>query len=370
MTRIDSMSNLPGGGLNEPGAGLQGQPQASGTLQGQVIVPTTAESVLTDAAEEITMAHSEKAEEKGIEKRKLDAATHAQLIRIEDIHKLLEEAHAQKDQATMLALAKRLLAQSGNQARQEARDAFQEPVKQYLGLQYALDYATQAGADEATLHNLQDALEELMLDAGPRIHAGLNSMQALGQATQSAEQVEAIQATYTDMVLGRATLADTLSGLLEQFNERDFAKGLAGMIRALGDDLSATRPSTEPARLQSLVSDLYQLEVTHTLLERCHEVSVVLQREHGKPPLDASQMLQKVIGLTTERWINANAFTRLAEGAGCADFSSQIRFLTEMKGVLRDLPVKIFADADSRQSMIIALQDALDVAIDREEEQL
>lgn len=361
----------PPGGHHDLGAGLQGQSQqASGKLQGQVIVPTTAQSVLTNAAEEITLAHSEKAEEKNIEKRKVETASHTQLMRIEDIHKLLEDAHSDKDQAKMLALAKRLLGQGGHNARQEARESFQDPARQYLALQYALDLAGQSDVAEEIIHNLQDALEELVLDAGPRINAGLNTMQAVGGVTHSAEQVEAMQASYTDMVLGRATLADTLVGLLEQFGDQDFGKGLNGMIRALGDDLSAARPSTEPARLQSLVSDLYQLEVVQTLLERCGEVSAVLQREHGKPPMDAAIMLRKVVELTNERWVNANQFTRLAESLACTDFASQIRFLTEMKGVLRDLPVKVFADADNRQALMTALQDALDSAIDREEEQL
>src|SRR5690554_8214749 len=115
-------------------------------------------------------------------------------------------------------------------------------------------------------------------------------MQAIGGATGSAEDAQALQAAYSDLILGEVTLGDTLGRMLEQFGEEGFEKGLAGMLRALGDDLSAARPSTEPTRLQALVGDLYQLEVTQTLLERCHEISGILQREHGTDVMPATQL--------------------------------------------------------------------------------
>ena len=360
----------PPGGQTPLGAGPQGQPQASGNLRGEFVIPTTAESILTDAAEEITFAHSEKAEEKNLEKRKIDPNTHERLMRIEDIHKLLEEAHAERDQAKMLALAKRILNLGGIGAQQQARESFADPARQFMALHYALELAQQEGAAQSVIDRIQDAIEELVLQAGPRIDAGLNSLGALGAATTSAESVEALQAAYTDMVLGQASLADTLNSLLEQFDGRDFAKGLQSMIRALGDDLSATRPSVAPERLQALISDLYQLEVTQTLLERCDEVSAVMQREHAKPPAAPAEMLRKLVELTNERWVGANQFSRLAEQFDYRDDTAQIRFLTELKSVLRDLPVKVFSDSDSRQTLLTALQDALDAAIDREEEGL
>ena len=46
---------------------------------------------------------------------------------------------------------------------------------------------------------------------------------------------------------------------------------------------------------------------------------------------------------------------------------AQIHFLTGLKVLMRDMPVKVFVDADQRQTIFQAAQDALDAAIDRED---
>ena len=52
-------------------------------------------------------------------------------------------------------------------------------------------------------------------------------------------------------------------------------------------------------------------------------------------------------------------------GAGAV--RPQIQFLTGVKALMRDMPPKVFVDADQRQTVLQAVQDALDAAIDRED---
>ena len=42
--------------------------------------------------------------------------------------------------------------------------------------------------------------------------------------------------------------------------------------------------------------------------------------------------------------------------------------LTGLKSLMRSMPERVFVDADQRQGVLNALQDALDKAIEREEE--
>jgi type III secretion system TyeA family effector delivery regulator len=64
-------------------------------------------------------------------------------------------------------------------------------------------------------------------------------------------------------------------------------------------------------------------------------------------------------------------FERLADECGVPEGEVRIAFLTGLKQVLAtDLPADAFADLRSRQSMLDALQTALDAAIEQEEASL
>lgn len=367
MVRIDAAlpHNLASDGrLSDQGLARQ---STAGSFRGETVQTLDTRSVLTDAAEEITFAHSEKVEDKELAERKLAPGERLQVLRLEEIRAYLDAAHDEGGEEKLVALAKRMLAGQQDPL-QSARQASAEPARQFIALQYALRHGEEEGAEPAVLAAIEDALEELMLERGPQVRAGLNSVHAAATVAGGSAAVETFQSDYRDLVLGQATLADTLGVLLERYPQEDFPCGLAAMIRALGDDLAAARPSTDPNRLHALVSDLYQLEVAATLLERCAGLAATVHRDHGVEPFVPTLLLRELTALSNERWVNGSRFAAIAERCGCAATAPQIRFLTEVKGVMRELPVKIFADVENRQSLLNAVQDALDAAIDREEE--
>ena len=154
---------------------------------------------------------------------------------------------------------------------------------------------------------------------------------------------------------------------LQRFGSQDVGRGLKSLIGALGQDLAATRPSTDASRLQSLLTDMYHLEVAATVLESCGELSDKLAGQ-GEKPLDSTKLMRDMVGLTNEKWVSESRFTKLAQDHGLASPTTTIAFLNGTRGMLRDLPVQIYADADTRQNLMNALQGALDTAIDAEEE--
>lgn len=85
------------------------------------------------------------------------------------------------------------------------------------------------------------------------------------------------------------------------------------------------------------------------------------------PDVQAFALLKELVALTAERWINAARFTALAQTWVLGDVSAQVRFLTQIKAVLRSMPVQTFQDSDSRLAALNALQDALDALIEQEE---
>ena len=174
--------------------------------------------------------------------------------------------------------------------------------------------------------------------------------------------------TYRDIVLGESTLSKTLTLALENFGGKDVARGLKQLVTAMGQDLSAARPSTEPARLHALTSDLYQLQVAVTVLEGGNDLAAELNTKH-LAKVDPERLMRDMVGLTGESWVSEARFTTMARQHGADSAEGRVAFLTGTKTMLRELPVAVFTDTDARQAHLNAAQEALDVAIDEEEQQ-
>lgn len=282
--------NIQGGGplghsSQGPGQGLNlDLGQKTGTFNGQKAVTTDSTSRLASAAEEMTFAFSSKVEEKEAGKRGVRAESRLQMMRIEDINEYLDKARSPHTPEKMAALAKRMLSpdQSPYQlARQESDD----PTSQYLMLQFALQQGERDKAPSAALDALRNAIAVLEHESGGAIHAGLNSIDAASEFGDSAASVQGFQNTYrkvVDSALGSSSLVETLKLALERFGKMDFQRGLKGLMKALGADVAAARPSTDPRRLQALIQDVYQLEVFNTLLDESEKLGKSLARHHGK----------------------------------------------------------------------------------------
>lgn len=84
--------------------------------------------------------------------------------------------------------------------------------------------------------------------------------------------------------------------------------------------------------------------------------------------LTGAALAIELVNLTGQRWITAQSIGGLVEKFELRNLQMQIQFLTGVKNVLRELPVKIFEDAEARQTLLNAAQDALDAAIDLEDD--
>lgn len=369
MTRINSNGPVTGGSTSlDPSFDSLDEALQQGTMLGERAVRLQGGEIsLADSAEELSLHMAEKTEEKHHAEREVKSEKPLETMLPEEIVEFFDDSHDVDAQAKLEELAGKLLNQRGA-PRQEAGKAFGDNVtKQYLGLQYALRRGEKDGADPDILESLRDALADLELESGPEIRADLNTMQTAGEFATDAGGVARFQDTYRDIVMGEGTLAKTLDLALERFGTQDVGRGLKSLIAALGQDLSAARPSTDANRLQSLITDMYHLEVAATVLEGCGELSEKLAGQ-GEPALDSSRLMRDLVGLTGEKWLSESRFTTLAQDHGVKSPQGTIAFLSGARTVLRDLPVQMFPDGDTRQNVLNALQGALDTAIDAEEE--
>ena len=349
------------------GAATGGQAGLQGRLGNENVVVDTGDSVLTDAAEEISLHNSEKAESKHTAERKKELARPATLMSPEAIENYIDAAEPNQDPQHLKNLARNMLSGQGDPVKL-ARQAFGQPTSQYLAMQYALGQGEREGAPADVLDRLREAMEDLEMGHGPRIRADVNTIAAFSDGSFAASEVAGLQQTYTDMVMGKPTLNQTLLLALERFGESDLAGGLARMTKALGLDLAAARPSTDAAHLQSLVQDLYHLGVATTVMEGCGALLAELSGRHGAAAgQSAAGLMRELVGISAENWISPSRFTSLSEKFGAGDVAPQIVFVKGTKDLLHEMPPQVFNDSEQRFSVFNAVQQALDAAIDREE---
>ncbi len=112
---------------------------------------------------------------------------------------------------------------------------------------------------------------------------------------------------------------------LERFGDGDYKTAVQHLIRALGDDLSTMHgTSVQPARLNAVLKDLYQMEVLATMLEGCQRLADQMKNKHSLPAPRAGDLLQDVVAASGERWSNSGRFGAIADkhgapGAGTPD---------------------------------------------------
>ena len=183
MSRIDAFNPATPSfdtALHQGGAGQAGV----GQMGGQQVQVDDANSVLSDAAEEISLHHSEKAETKHTSERKKEATRPLELMSPEAIMAYMEAAQAYEDPEELVQLAKRMQSGQGDPAAQ-ARQAFRGPTEQFMALQYALHQGEREGAPAEALDALREALDDLEMEHGPRIRADANTIAAAGEGARA-----------------------------------------------------------------------------------------------------------------------------------------------------------------------------------------
>lgn len=346
-------------------------PPQTGSLRGETVKVKDAGDILADSAEEISVHMSQKNELKKHDELSLESDKPEFILLIEEINAYLDMVGAFSDPQKLAELTKRM--QSGEESPRElARQQSRDPAHQFVLLQHAWAEGNAAGIPQAALERLQDAIADLEMERGPEIRAGINTASvALGVSSSHLER-ENFQDTYRDVVLGQSNLSQTLKTVFDRFaseGSNQVGDKLHGLIKALGADLSAARPSTDVNRLQALVQDLYQLEVAVTVLDRCNELADLLQDKFAPSRLQTLDVMKSLVAVTGEKWVGATRFTGLADQQQLSQVPAQIAFHTTVKDILRQIPPAIFADADTRQSVLNASQEALDMAIDKEDAQ-
>ena len=82
----------------------------------------------------------------------------------------------------------------------------------------------------------------------------------------------------------------------------------------------------------------------------------------------AHRMMKEVMVLKDQRWVDGSKVMSIVDQLNIRGDEARIYFLRELLSIVRRLPLKIYSDDESRMRLITAVQEALDTAVDEEEE--
>lgn len=84
----------------------------------------------------------------------------------------------------------------------------------------------------------------------------------------------------------------------------------------------------------------------------------------------ADRLLSSLLSLAEASWLAPAQVEKLAREQRLPSTAAEIYFLRELADLVRAMPLKIFKDPEQRLKLVDAVQEALDKAVEREEDEL
>jgi hypothetical protein len=270
--------------------GTTPQGQRFEVAQNTVSILIKPDDDMSDSFEELAMVIAEKNEHKLKELREGNKASSVILDTVTQVQEYLEHMHKNTSMQQLEALAKRILKQAnsaGQMLRMVQQEFKEDHPSQYMVMQFVATYAKESKVSEDKLEMAYEAILRLEEDHGDAIFAVVNAAKEGYAYGATGAEVEQFVSTYRDTVLNSKTLSDILKSVLSMMQpkdvgltnagtvptaapaEKDYLEVINHLIRALGNDMDAVRPSREPEKLHVILQDLYRLQVLNSLLENC-----------------------------------------------------------------------------------------------------
>jgi len=398
MDRIDAAQGAGGQvfGPSDEGAATA----ATGTYRGQeVAVLEDPNSLLQDAAEELTFGASEHVEKK-VGERKLKSEIHAVKVQHSEEAGLRTGKLKDLDPEQIKRFLEQLKkggADAGS-VRDLAQKTFRDPSQRHSALAAAFE---ELGGD-AGFADLREAVGtvrvELEAAEGPQIQAGYNIDGVDCSAVGTAQEARDL---YRGTILGKADVAAAFTTLMEKYGPDGFAESLKFLMKATGADLACAAPSTEKEYLHTANSDLYQVEVLGNLYRDAEKMLEQVERfdregggrgrdqggseeeaedqkkgqdnREGKGPgkaedgLCALGLMKEILRLKDIRVVDPGGIRSFLKLKGDVAPTRDVVLTKGFKDLVYRLPLKVYNDAANRQNVLNGIQVVLDEVIAVEE---
>ena len=342
-----------------------------GSFMGNAVVQQPSpESLLADAAEELTFSADTTDDFELEERKERDKIKKFEEDRVRLYQELMHEA-GKSEQLNQMRDSLRNRADS-RRALDKAREYFPDPSDAWAALMQMRDELRAEGADKALLGDVEAALAEMDEKEGPAVRAGIQGALAasgFGELGGSDDMRDFYRRTVCEF----SSVNEVFAHVMEKYGG-DFDKAMDFLFSALSADMASDEPSMGIRHLESVHDTLGKVRLTQsayrlceTLVDRWHRVHDVPVREGG---LTAMELLGDIVGLREKRFIGSAQIEAILAKAGAPDIEREVLFLQELLGTTRKFPSALFDDDQGRMKVLDAVQDAVDRAVEREDEYL
>ena len=344
---------------------------AAGSLMGNAAVQVEDPmSLLADAAEELTFAADTTDEFELEDRKERERAEESLAERVKLYQDLMHEAGKAQD---IDRLKDSLRAREGREkAAREALYRFPDPSDAYAALSDALEsLSNDPSIDPAVLEDVRQGLAELEAEHGPRIRSGIQgALAAAGYA--DLDGTDNLRDLYRQTVCDFTDVNAAFAHIHEKYGDVGFDKAMDFLFNALSNDLATDVPSMETTHLENVHANLEQVRLLQSTHVQCERLLQRWESVHGvsDAALTPMELLGDMVNLRNENFLGAMHIDRIAAKAKAPDIERQVLFLQELLNMTRNLPVRLFDGEQGRMKVLDAVQEAVDNAIQREDEYL
>lgn len=348
-----------------------GSSESVGSLLGsQAQAVSSPMSLLADAAEELTFAADTTKEFELEERKDRDREDEAVRRRVELYKDLMHEAGKTKQ---LDVLKDSLQAKAGREhALREALSRFPDFTDAYAALQSVLEeWENDASVSSDVKDGIRGALEQLESEHWAEIKTGLHGalsrrgFEDLGTADDARD-------LYRQTVFDFESVGRVFSYVQEKFGSLGFDKAMDFLFAALSSDIASDNPSMEKSHLEYVHGNLGKIRLLQSAFVQCEALVNRLKNVHGvqASPLTSMDLLSSLTKLREINYLGAMHIEDIAKKAHAPDIEKEVLFLQDLMNMLRNLPVQFFDGEQGTQKVLDAAQQALDKAIEREDEYL
>lgn len=344
---------------------------AAGSLMGNAAVQVEDPmSLLADAAEELTFAADTTDEFELEDRKERERAEESLAERVKLYQDLMHEAGKAQD---IDRLKDSLRAREGREkAAREALYRFPDPSDAYAALSDALEsLSNDPSVDPAVLEDVRQGLAELEAEHGPRIRSGIQgALAAAGYA--DLDGTDNLRDLYRQTVCDFTDVNAAFAHIHEKYGDVGFDKAMDFLFNTLSNDLATDVPSMETTHLENVHANLEQVRLLQSTHVQCERLLQRWESVHGvaDAALTPMELLGDMVNLRNENFLGAMHIDHIAAKAKAPDIERQVLFLQELLNMTRNLPVRLFDGEQGRMKVLDAVQEAVDNAIQREDEYL
>jgi type III secretion system TyeA family effector delivery regulator len=238
-------------------------------------------------------------------------------------------------------------------------------------LRRRMDGAGSVNAERESLdETVRDTLRELELQEGDTIRRGYRAAETASESEEPARFLEA----FHDVASEEAGFSNVLRALLRHYPADKLGAELSTMKKALGDELAAANSARDDIRLRVILQDISHMHLSTSLLMMVDQFSencagAARAAGYAARLIDNGMLMRELIDVVDTPMVQPRHFEGLLKTLGITGNQESIVALQGMMAILREMPDRIFRDANTLPNLLKAAQQVLDAAILQEEEQ-